>query len=346
MLGACLDPTSERTRRDLEETGVARLGDVRARLDPGVALAVDASRGFVRFRANAPEAALALENPSSEERRISVELVNTFEGSTVSPPASAVGAGALAFDVVVPAGDRTSAALELPVSKAAAKFRFAWVGDVQGGNERFTRIRERVNADPSLEFTIFAGDVTPFGSQEEMDAFVHEADALRKPWFSVLGNHDALRGEPVPFQRTVGRINMRFDYKGARFVLIDSASGTLDPWTLGFLRESMEEDGPAVRIVAMHVPPLDPEGLRNGGFNGANEAARVLATLVRGGTDLLLAGHIHTLRQTSQAGIAAWISGNGGVELGAKFDGSDMHYLAVTVDALAGRVGVEPVLVP
>jgi len=226
-LAACLDPTSERTRRDLEETGVAQVGDVRARLEPGVALSIEASRAFVRFRANAPEMTLSLSNTSAEERRVSVELVNTFAASTVSVPAS-VGANALAFDVVVPPGGATSVAVELPVSQPAARFRFAWVGDVQGGNERFTRIRARINADPSLEFTVFAGDITQQGSQEEIDAFVGEANALARPWFSLLGNHEALLGEPVAFQRTVGRINVRFDYKGARFVLIDAASGTLD----------------------------------------------------------------------------------------------------------------------
>jgi 3',5'-cyclic-AMP phosphodiesterase len=129
-------------------------------------------------------------------------------------------------------------------------------------------------------------------------------------------------------------------------VLIDSASGTLDPWTFDFLRAAMEEVGPATRIVAMHIPPFDPEGLRDGGFNDRTEAARVLATLVGGGTDLLLTGHLHTLRHTSQAGIETWISGNGGVERGVKWDGSDLHYLAVTVDPLAETVDVQPVLVP
>lgn len=348
-LAACLDPTSERTRRDLTEIGVARIGEVRARIEPGVALAVDPARAFVRFRVNAPDTALSLANPSTEERRISVEVVNTFEASTVSVPAtaaSAVAAGAVAFEVVVPPGGETSAVVQAPGSKPAARFRFAWVGDVQGGNQRFTRIRARINADPSLEFTLFGGDITERGSQEQVDAFVHEANALRRPWFSVLGNHEALLGEPLGFQRTVGRINMRFDYKGARFVLIDSASGTLDPWTVGFIRSAMEAEGPALRIVAMHIPPLDPEGLRDGGWNDRTEAARILAMLVRGGTDLLLTGHIHTLRPTSQAGIETWISGNGGVEPAAKFDGTDMHYLAVTVDPLAGTVDVEPVLVP
>jgi Icc protein len=343
---ACLDPTAERTRRDLEETGVAEIGDVRARIEPGVALTIDAANAFVRLRANAPETVLSLTNPSAEERRVSVELVNTFEGSMVSVPATSVGAGALAFEVVVPPGGNTSAAVTLPAAQPATRFRFAWVGDVQGGNQRFTRIRARINADPTLELTLFAGDITEQGSQDEIDAFVGEANQLVKPWFSVLGNHESLRSEPVAFQRSVGRINVRFDYKGARFLLIDSASGTLDPWTVGFVREAMEADGPTLRIAAMHVPPFDPEGLRDGGWNDRTEAAKILAMLVGGGTDLLLAGHIHTLRPTSQAGIETWISGNGGVELSAKFDGTEMHYLAVTVDPLAGSVDVEPVLVP
>ena len=65
--------------------------------------------------------------------------------------------------------------------------------------------------------------------------------------------------------------------------------------------------------------------------------------LARGGVDVLLAGHIHTLIETSMAGIPTWISGNGGVERGAAWDGSDMHYLAVSVDPVAGTVAVEPV---
>jgi hypothetical protein len=65
--------------------------------------------------------------------------------------------------------------------------------------------------------------------------------------------------------------------------------------------------------------------------------------LARGGTDLLLAGHIHSLYETTMAGIPTWVSGNGGVAHGAAWDGSDLHYLAIAVDPLAGTVGVKPV---
>lgn len=344
-VGACFAPTAERTRRDLVETGVANLGDVHARIEPGVARLLDASGGFVRFRANAPETVLSFTNASDGPRRVAVEVANAFEGSVVSVPAASVGLNTFAFDVDVPAGGEATVQIQ-PPDPTPVPFRFAWVGDVQGGNERFRDVRARINADPSLEFTIFAGDITNRGTQEEMDAFVTEADQLLRPWFSVLGNHESLMDEPIAFQQTVGRINVRFDYKGARFVLLDSASGTLDPSATSLLKASMEGSGQGPRIVAMHVPPLDPAGLRDGGWNDRSEAGRVLAMLARGGTDLLLTGHIHTLQVTTQAGIPTWVSGNGGVERSAKLDGTGVHYLAVTVDADADSISVEPVMVP
>jgi Icc protein len=339
----CFDPAAERTRRDFEETGRAELGDVRARIDQGVALTTDPARSFVRFRANAPAVELVFASGGTVERRVSVELLNVFDDVEVSVPAAPAGENAVAFGVTVPPGGETRVTVRRPGADTPAPFRFAWVGDVQGGNERFTRIRSRIHRDPSLEFVVFAGDITERGTQEQIDAFLAVAEPLDRPWYSCLGNHESLNGEPLPFQRTVGRLNVRFDYRGARFVLFDDASGTLDERVFAFVRGAMEAGGPPARIAAMHIPPFDPSGLRDGGFPDRSEAARLLGVLARGGTDLLLAGHIHTLIETEMAGIPAVVSGNGGVGRGAAWDGSDMHFLEVSVDPAAGTVEARPV---
>ena len=62
----------------------------------------------------------------------------------------------------------------------------------------------------------------------------------------------------------------------------------------------------------MHIPPVDPIGVRNGSFANRNEAAKLLTRLARGGVDLTLYGHIHSYYAFENAGIPAHISGGGG----------------------------------
>jgi 3',5'-cyclic-AMP phosphodiesterase len=342
-LTACTDVTGDRTRRDFAETGRADLGDIQASIDQGVAVDIDASRPFVRFRANAPDVKLTFISSAATERTVEVELTNVFEASDLSVPSELIDHNTFAFSVEVPAGGIRRVSIGRTGADTATRFRFAWVGDVQGGNGPFKRLRQSINDDPSIEFTVFAGDITVLGNQKEIDAFVAIANELEQPWYCALGNHEVMFGQPLAFQHTVGRLNARFDYKGARFVIIDTSSATVSPEVYEFIETAMKAEGPATRIVAMHMPPLDPEGLRDGAFSDRTEAARLLAILAKGGTDLILAGHMHTLRVTSQAGIETWISGNGGVSRGSRFELSDIHYLAITVDPDREAITVEPI---
>jgi predicted phosphodiesterase len=342
-LTACNEVSAERTHRDFAEIGRADLGEIQARIEQGVALAVDASIPWVRFRANAPSAMIIFKSSAPVDRTVAVEVANAFEACDCSEPAQLIGPNILAFSLVVPAGSAKLLTIRPTGSSAVTPFRFAWVGDVQGGYSTFKRVRERINTDPSLEFTLFAGDITQLGEQSEIDDFIAVANGLDYPWYSVIGNHDAMFGQPLAFQRTVGRINVLFDYKGARFVILDTSAATVDPEVYDFLKAAMRPKGPTLRIAAMHIPPFDPEGFRDGAFNDRAEAARLLEILARGGTDLILAGHIHTLRATWQAGIETWISGRGGVSRGTAFDHSQTHYLAVTVDPEQNTIAVDPV---
>lgn len=349
MVAGCIDPSGERTRRDFEETGRADLGEVRVRIDQGVVIpsGENAPALQVRFRANAPEISVTLTSEASEARSVAIELENIAQDCEVSGVVDVRRwAKGLGFTVLLPAGAEVTVPVTRAALRVAATFHFAWVGDVQSGFEKFGRLREVVNADEGLEFVIFAGDVTQNGSDDEVAEFVAAADALKRPWYSVIGNHEmSFSSGGEGYQQRVGRLNTAFDYRGARFVLVDSASATLADRVWDFLDEHLAGSYPPLRLMAMHVPPLDPQGLRDAGFTSRDEGARVLARLVDGGVDLLLAGHLHTLRFSGNAGIQEVVSGNGGVATGDRFDGVGMHYLDVAARPDLERFDVQVVRV-
>ncbi|MGC4114546.1 MAG: metallophosphoesterase [Myxococcales bacterium] len=343
---ACLDPTSERTRRDFEEIGWADLGGVRAHVDQGVALQSTASS--VRFRAGAPEVTLDLTSTDTEDRTVRVVLENVDEASTLSEAALSPTRGrkSVSFDVNVPPGATVTVRSTRTEAQQAQPFRFGWVGDVQGGYEKFGGIREDVNLHPEIEFVLFAGDVTQNGTQGEIDEFVRAADALDVPWYSVFGNHETTFNHGEEFQRSVGRLNFAFDYKGARFVVLDTAAATVSDRVYTFLDGWMAKPGAALRVAGMHIPPLDYEGLRDAGFASRAEGAKMLSKLTGGGTDLLLCGHLHTLRFSANAGMQVVVSGNGGVSIADRLDGTGMHYLSVLARPDEEKLEVTVVRVP
>jgi hypothetical protein len=85
----------------------------------------------------------------------------------------------------------------------------------------------------------------------------------------------------------------------------------------------------------MHIPPIDPIGVRNGSFADRNEAAKLLTKLADGRVDLTLYGHVHSYYAFSNASIPAYISGGGGA-IPERFDGMGRHYLTFDVDPAAG----------
>ncbi|HCF62114.1 MAG TPA: hypothetical protein DFS52_29495, partial [Myxococcales bacterium] len=229
----CIDPTAERTRRDFEKCGRADLGDVEARVDPGIVLPWEgepAGPWAVRFRANAPTVRLTLRSHASETRAVSVRIDNLPPEARLPTPAAEVhreGKSAR-FVVRLAPGASLDERISAPDSELPQRFRFAWVGDVQGGVERFAVVRAAINADPTIDFVLFAGDVTASGSDEEMAVFRAAADQAERPWYALIGNHDTGIGREDAFLERIGRLNFSFDHKGTRFLLLDTASATLD----------------------------------------------------------------------------------------------------------------------
>jgi 3',5'-cyclic AMP phosphodiesterase CpdA len=192
-----------------------------------------------------------------------------------------------------------------------------------------------MNADPRIAFVVSAGDLTTQGKVEQLERFQHELESLRVPFFPTLGNHELGTEGGAVYQRRFGRASFRFVYGGMQFTFLDSASATVDPLVYGWLDAWLAEGRSRTHAVLMHIPPIDPVGVRNGSFADRNEANKLLAKLAEGGVDITLYGHIHSYYPFSNAGIPAYISGGGG-SIPERFDGIGRHYLTVDVDPERG----------
>jgi 3',5'-cyclic AMP phosphodiesterase CpdA len=190
-------------------------------------------------------------------------------------------------------------------------------------------------ADPAIRFVVMAGDLTELGSAAELDRFERELAQLPIPIYATLGNHDLGTRDDL-FQDFFGRGSFRFAYRGVQFTFVDSASATLSPIVSDWLDAWLIEGRDLFHVVLMHIPPLDPAGVRNGSFASRNEAHALLGSLARGGVDLTLYGHLHTYIAFANAGIPAYISGGGGA-IPERFDGIGRHFLTIDVDPAADR---------
>lgn len=230
-----------------------------------------------------------------------------------------------------------------PDTATESPFRFGVMSDIQEALDHVQEIYRVVNAEPGLDFMLSAGDLTEHGSRAQLEQFQAELEALDIPYYTTLGNHE-LRESPCLFQNYFGRASSSFEYRGARLTLLDSASATIDPIVMDWLDDWLERGAERLHVVAMHVPPRDPIGLREVAFASRNEASQLLARLAGGAVDLTLYGHIHSYYRFENAGIPAYISGGGGSHQ-ERFDGIGRHFLVVDVEPLAGTTSVRVVRV-
>jgi 3',5'-cyclic AMP phosphodiesterase CpdA len=240
------------------------------------------------------------------------------------------------------ASDLTLAVAPLDAGAPGA-FRFAVLADVQEGIGKVQDIYRLVAAEPQVRFVVFDGDLTQFGTTEELQRFQRELRSLPVPLFATLGNHE-LGSRPPTFHALFGRGSFRYVFRGVQFTMLDSASATIAPLTYTRLEGWLAEGRDRLHVVGMHIPPIDPVGTRNGAFASRAEAARLLAMLAGGGVDLTLYGHIHSYYSFWNAGIPAYISGGGG-SLPERFDGIGRHFLVLDADPAEKEVKVRVVRV-
>lgn len=339
LSAACARPAEERVEQD-RNVGRASSETLSVVVKDGLAVvrALEPSRLVLWGSAPSYE----LELTSREAARVTIELRNclsdaelvALEPAALTPveePSSLP--TRRAFSVDLPSG-ASRFRVAAPDADDAGPFRFALLSDVQEAIERVSDVFERLNLEPDVRFLLGAGDLTEQGNVEQLERYQRELEALDVPYFTTLGNHE-LGNSPTLYHDYFGRGNFQFRFRGVTFTLLDSASATLDPTVYDWLDDWLARAKDGVHVVGMHIPPLDPIGVRNGAFASRPEAAKLLAKLAGGNVDLTVYGHIHSYYSFENAGIPAYISGGGGA-IPERFDNVGRHFLVFDIDPVHG----------
>ncbi len=339
LVFSCLRPSEDRAERDLE-IGQAEVGGTRVVVEDGLAAVRSLTDQELVLWGSAPGFRLELTSPSARE--LSVEIQNCLPDAELRVLGSSGSVDALGdqgvptrklWQVQAPAGSVTLQ-LTTPDAGDTTPFRFALMSDVQEAIDDVRDVFERVNGVARVRFLLGAGDLTQQGTREQLERFQRELLALQVPYFTTLGNHE-LGTSPALYHDYFGRGSFQFRFRGVYFTLLDSASASLDPQVYEWLDAWLDAARRDVHVVAMHIPPIDPIGVRNGSWASRSEAAKLLVKLGEGRVDLTLYGHVHSYYSFDNAGIPAFISGGGGA-IPERFDRIGRHFMVFDIDAAQG----------
>ena len=187
-------------------------------------------------------------------------------------------------------------------------FKFALITDTHIGNpannEDLYRTINDVNSQTDIAFAIVSGDVTEFGSLEELRTAKCLLDELKIPYHIIPGNHDSNWSESGTndFLRVFGNETFGFEYGGYKFIGLASgpnmrmSPGQIPRENLTWFFDEISQAGTNQPIIYVNHYPMD---------NSLNNWFEVMDALRPYNVQLMLCGHGHNNRAMNFEGVNA-----------------------------------------
>lgn len=192
--------------------------------------------------------------------------------------------------------------------KTENPFKFALVTDTHvgsaGNNDDLMRTVSDINTLYDIEFVIISGDVTEFGSDEELDMAKKLLDELIKPYYILPGNHDSNWSESGTnsFLKTFGSETFGFEHNGYKFIGLASGPnmrmgpGQIPRENLTWFFDELKNTPLEMPIIYVNHYPMD---------NSLNNWFEVMDALQTYNVQLMLCGHGHNNRKLNFEGVNA-----------------------------------------
>ena len=187
-------------------------------------------------------------------------------------------------------------------------FKFALITDTHVGSpnndEDLYRTVKDINSLTDIAFVIVSGDVTEFGSYEELRTAKCLLDDLNVPYYAIPGNHDSTWSESGTndFLRIFGGETFGFTYNGYKFIGMASGPnmrmgpGQIPRENLTWFFQELENTGTDTPIIYVNHYPMD---------SGLNNWFEVMDALRPYHVQLMLCGHGHNNRAMNFEGVNA-----------------------------------------
>ena len=220
------------------------------------------------------------------------------------------------------------------VSVHAQSFKFALVTDTHIGSsnndEDLYRTVKDINSHPEIAFVIVSGDVTEFGSYDELRTAKCLLDDLNVPYHILPGNHDSNWSESGTndFLRVFGSETFGFEYGGYKFIGLASGPnmrmgpGQIPRENLTWFFDELKKTDTDTHIIYVNHYPMD---------SGLNNWFEVMDAFRPYNVQLMLCGHGHNNRAMNFEGVnAAMCRSN----LRAKQDFGGYNIITVDADSI------------
>jgi outer membrane protein assembly factor BamB/predicted MPP superfamily phosphohydrolase len=192
------------------------------------------------------------------------------------------------------------------VDAQSTAWKFAHVSDIHIGGgtsvEDLNSTIADINADTELQFVILSGDITEFGSDDELTLAKTLLNGLNKPWYIVPGNHDMNWSESGgnSFKTVFGSETFAFNHNGFLFLGTNCgpnmrmSPGQVPQENLVWLDSVLKATPKTTPIIFVNHYPID---------SALNNWYEVINRLKTRNTQLIICGHGHSNHKQNFEGI-------------------------------------------
>ena len=183
-------------------------------------------------------------------------------------------------------------------------------GNAHGLEKMKTVIDESKTAGggKEIQFAVFVGDITQYGSRQDIQKFLDIAVLLGIPCYPVIGNHDIFLGNWPAWKDLIGSTRYRVNGGGATLFILDSANSFLGKNQIDWLENGLKSAQGKVFVFSHdNLFVESPEDIQQ--LSDTKERARVMSVL-QGRCDAMFTGHLHK-EIMKEAGGVRYISVGG-----------------------------------